>query len=259
MLRFSNLNFSYGDTPIISDFTAEITKGQFAGIVGANGAGKTTLLKLLLGLIKPLSGSIYVNSKNAREMTYSERARMFAYVPQSTDTVFPYKVKEVVMMGRYPAFGVFSGETEEDRAAVKSALEVTQCSLLAERRFNELSGGEKQRVVIARALAQDTPFLILDEPTSNLDIKHQILTYEILSALNRDSEKTVIVVTHDLRHVSSYCGKIIVLKNGRIFAEGEPGAILDARVISEAYGVSERHARGYIVTNLNREREVHAE
>ncbi len=233
-----NLHFSYpnGDK-IIRDVNLSVRSGESVGIIGPNGAGKSTLLHLMIGLLSPDKGEANLGNENATAMEPLARARRVAFVPQSARVNFPYTVAEIVAMGRHPHLGIFSELDSEGRDKIAWAMEATGTTELSKRLFSQLSGGEAQRVILARALAQDAPALVLDEPTASLDLRHQSLLYGLLEELNKTRGMTLVVVTHDVNLAAEYCPRLIGLREGRILLDGPPDQVVTAQGMQKLYGV----------------------
>lgn len=234
-LSAKSIFFSYSNLPVLKDVSISFEAGKIAAVTGPNGSGKSTLLSIMQGLLSPDSGEIYIDETPLKKLARIETARKIALVSQFSNLVFPFSVLEVVLMARHPYQGMLSFENEEDLAAASRALEITDTAQFEGRMFNELSGGEKQRVMIARSIAQDTPVLLLDEPTSSLDLKHQKFIFELLRNLAKQENRTVVVVSHDINLAALFCDKIALLKNNRIFKEGSPVEILNKSLLEEVY------------------------
>jgi len=237
IIKAENISFSYNLTPVLHSISINISKGEFIGIIGPNGSGKSTLLKLLGGVLTADSGNFSFNGTDYREHKRKQLARSITWVAQDHPMVFPFKVSEVVLMGRHPYLSPFTFEGEEDIEIVKNAMERTQTLQFAQRGFNEISGGEKQRVMIAGAIAQEPDVMILDEPTSALDIKYQIQILNILKQLNEDEGMTVILAMHDLHLASKFCDRLILLDHGQVFQDGSPEEVLRKEHIEKVYGI----------------------
>ena len=231
-----DISFRYTDQWVILDLSFHADQGDFWGIIGPNGSGKTTLLKMLYGLFIPQRGTVLVDGEELRRMQRSDIAKKIAVVPQDHQIDFPFTSLEVVLMGRSPYLGRLQFETRHDFEVAQRAMELTETLPFAKRPINELSGGEKQRVLIARAVAQEPEIMLFDEPTSNLDINHQVEFYELISRLNREKNLTILTVSHDINLASEYCQKIILLKEGRIFKMGNPREVVIEGHISQVYG-----------------------
>jgi len=225
-LRVDRIQFYYEARKVLDGISFEADKGEFIGLIGPNGSGKTTLLKIIDGILKPMVGSVYLDCKRVSELDPRELARELAVVPQTTDLSFDLKVFDVVMMGRYPYLGRLSIEREIDEEKVRFWMKLTNTLHLAERSIKEISGGERQRVLIARALAQEPRILLLDEPTSNLDICYQIEIMNLLRELVEKLGLTIICAIHDLNLAAKYSDKMILIDGGRIKGIGRPVEVL---------------------------------
>lgn len=234
-IKVCGLCFSYGPEEVLNEITLEVDQGDFVGIVGPNGSGKSTLLKNMAAILRPSRGEIYINHTEIREYKRLELARLISMVGQDHRAGFNFQVEQVVYTGRYPYQGRFRPSTEADRQAVERAMHLTGCYHLKQRDLFSLSGGERQRVFLARALAQETPLLLLDEPTAFLDIGYQVELLELLQGLNTREKLTVVAVMHDLNLASRYCRKLFMLNRGKIFARGSPGEVLTRSHILEVY------------------------
>jgi iron complex transport system ATP-binding protein len=227
IIKVNNLSFGYNSKEkIFEELNFEVMKGDFLAVAGPNGAGKTTLLNLLCGLLKIDAGSIEIESKNIKSYTVKGLAKKAAMVRQEFLPVFDFKVTEIVSMARIPYLGTFGFEGETDREKIEEAFELTDTSRFASRTLRQLSSGERQRVLIARALAQDAPVLLLDEPTSFLDLKHQVDMYDLLRRMQLEKNKTIIAVTHDINLAIQYCDKALLLGNDRRFKYGTTEDVL---------------------------------
>lgn len=219
LFRLENLDFLYGSYAALKDLSLSVFRGEIVGLLGPNGAGKTTLLKLLGGLHRHSGGKAWFASRPLRLWDRRAFARKVAYLPQQARVLFPFTAREVVLMGRLPhQTGTFF-ESAHDRARVSEALELTGCTELADRYFQDLSGGEQQLICLASALAQDPEVLLLDEPTAFLDLRHQLQILEILEALHSQQSVTMVLVTHDLNIAQALCTRLVFLKAGRLVRE----------------------------------------
>ncbi len=234
--------FAYSSTPILDNLSVNIDSSSFVSIVGPNGAGKSTLLKCMNKILFPGSGDIHLDGCNLQQMKRNEIAKNFAYVPQSSKRVFPTTVFETVLMGRRPHLGWFDGENEKEK--VWQVLEEMGLDDLALCSFDELSGGQQQKILIARAIVQETDVILLDEPTSDLDIWHQLDVMENVKKLVNKKKVTALMVVHDLNLASKYSDQILMLKEGKIVAAGKPASVLTAENIAKYYGV-EAHVYNY--------------
>jgi iron complex transport system ATP-binding protein len=226
--------FSYTTQPLFEGLSVAVGEGEFVGLVGPNGSGKTTFLNLLTRVLKPSRGQILVDGREIRSFPPRELARKIAVVPQESSIIFPFSVFEVVLMGRSPHMASIL-ESEEDLQIANEAMEMTGIAHLSGRTVTMLSGGEKQGVVIARALAQRPGILLLDEPTAFLDIKHQVDIYDILTRLNRERRMTIIAVSHDLNLASHYCERVLVFKKGNLMFDGPPEEAITTETIRNVY------------------------
>ncbi len=207
------------------------------GILGPNGSGKTTLLRLLSGTRRPLSGRVLLDGRSLDRYSRREIARRIAVVPQETELAFEYTVLEIVLMGRHPHLGLFELEGPADIAIARDMLQATGTAALENRPFSTLSGGEKQRVVIAAALTQASEILLLDEPTASLDLAYQLEVATLLTELNRNRSVTIAVSTHDLNLAASICRELVMVKEGRVIAHGATHDVLTSENVRRLYGV----------------------
>lgn len=242
-LTAQQLSYTYHERPAPSaefalrDVSVAIPRGSLTGLLGPNGCGKTTLLKLLSGLVRPDSGSVALDGQALAGLSQRQIARRIAIVPQETHPAFDFSVMEMVLMGRHPHLGLFQLEGPRDFAIAREALAATGTAHLADRRFTTLSGGEKQRVVIAGALAQSPDILLLDEPTASLDLGYQLEVAALLRRLNRERGVTMVLATHDLNLAASLCDGVVLLRGGRILAQGGTRDVLTATMVHQLYGV----------------------
>jgi iron complex transport system ATP-binding protein len=250
-----NVHVSLGGDTVLDGVSLSVAPGELVGLVGPNGAGKTTLLRVLNGTLEPDAGTVRVEGAPLSAWSSREAARRVATVPQETSLSFEFSVADVVEMGRTPYVSRFGRTTAEDREAVDRAMGRAEVEAFAERTVTSLSGGERQRVLLARALAQTTPVLLLDEPTANLDINHQVRTFELIrdavdgvaggdstesenagSSANNDS-KAVLAAIHDLDLAARYCDRLVLLADGKIEAAGDPETVLGDDALAAAFGV----------------------
>jgi len=237
LYRVENLDFSYGEDPVLKGINLTIEEGDFVGILGPNGSGKSTLLKVMSGLLQPKKGRVFLGENEVHKIPPGERARQLGVVPQETYLDFPFMLEEVVAMGRYPHLGWWGNLRYKDMEIVEEALSTTGLLELRHRSIHQLSGGERQRGIIARALAQNPRVLLLDEPVSNLDIKYQQGIFELLLKLNRREGLTIILISHDLNLASQYCKDLILLDRGQLKAKGSSEEVLTPENISQVYQV----------------------
>ena len=241
MLDADRISYSYGDKKdgpfAVADVSVSFAPGCFYGIIGPNGCGKSTLLDLLCAHKKPSAGTLSYDSRPLDSYSKKRLARQIALVPQSLSLNFPYTAREVVTMGRYPHLGRFAAPTAAEMALVDRVLDTCRARALAPRYMTELSGGEKQRVVFARALAQDTPVLLLDEPCANLDVRYALLLLDIAADRVRQKGRTVVAVMHDINLAARYCDHLVFMQSGRIRAAGPTRAVLDREILKDIFGV----------------------
>lgn len=223
-------------TPLLVDVRLEVARGELLAIVGPNGAGKSTLVRLLLGLLRPSSGRVVAGDRDLSSLPPRERARLVAAVLQDEPLDFPFTALEVVLMGRRARLGAFGFERDDDVAAAERAMRDTGVSELASRPLVELSGGERKRVLLARALAQETPALILDEPAAALDVRHQLDLFALLDARRRDGA-AVAVVVHDLNLAAAWATRVALLVAGRPAVVGAVADVLTPERVRKAFGV----------------------
>ena len=234
-LRVNKIEFAYDSTPVLENISMELDRSEILGIVGPNGTGKSTLIRCIDRILKPQQGTILLDENDITTMNRMEIARKMGYVPQSTTRVFPASVIDTVLMGRRPHLGWKSSEGDLDK--VLEILELLGIVEFAMRDFNEISGGQQQKVLIARALAQEADVLLLDEPTSNLDIRHQLEVMKIMTDIVRKNGISAVMAIHDLNLASRYTDRILMMNGGRIFAAGDPGSVLTVENIKRVYGV----------------------
>lgn len=237
-LEVENLNFTYKKELALKDISFSIKKGQFLSIIGPNGSGKSTLLNNLSNIENPQSGSINIYDEDINEYESKKLARTIALVPQDTFISYGFSVLDIVLMGRFPHLNRFEKESEEDFKIVNKALKKTNTFHLRDRNVNEISGGERQRVIIARALAQESEIIFLDEPTSHLDINHQIDLLNLLKQLNEERNTTIVLVIHDINLASRYSDEIILMDGGKIVSKGAPEKVVTRKNIEKTYGLN---------------------
>lgn len=232
-IQAEKVDVSYGANQILKEVSIDIGAKEFVGVIGPNGSGKSTLLKCIYRVLKPDAGYIFLNEEELLHMSYRESAKKMAVVAQHNYYNFDFSVQEVVLMGRAPHKKALERDTARDYEIVKQALEKVGMESFAQRSFSTLSGGEQQRVILARALAQQTPCLILDEPTNHLDITHQLHLMKLVKQL----DVTVISAIHDLNIAASFCDRIYALKDGKIVGSGTPREVLTQSFIRQVYQV----------------------
>ncbi|HDN65046.1 MAG TPA: ABC transporter ATP-binding protein [Methanosarcinales archaeon] len=234
-LKVENVEFSYTSVPVLTDVCLELAQSEMLGVVGPNGAGKSTLIRCIDRILKPQRGNILLDGEEMKHIGMRETAKKLGYIPQSASQIFPATVFDTVLMGRSPHIGWRS--SEKDNEKVLDVLQMLNIEDLAMRDINETSGGQQQRVFIARALAQEPDILLLDEPTSNLDIQHQLEVMEIIKDLVAKKGISAIMAVHDLNLASRYTDRVIIMKGGRIFDAGTPPDVLTPENIRSVYGV----------------------
>lgn len=239
MLHGADLSFRYhADTPLVVDgVTLAVARGDLVGILGPNGSGKTTLLRLLSGTRTPTSGHVLLDGQPIARMRRGDIARRLAVVPQEMELAFEYSALEVVLMGRHAHLGLFEVEGPGDYVIARDALAATGTAHLESREFHTLSGGEKQRVVIAAALAQTADVLLLDEPTASLDLGHQLDIAALLARLNHDRGVSMVISTHDLNLAATLCRTLVLMRNGRVVAAGPTDQVLTPANVRAIYDV----------------------
>lgn len=237
MLKVEEIHARYGDIKVLEDICFSAEEGKLLGLIGPNGSGKTTLLKVISSIIKPEIGSVLLDNLDIMRMKKRDIARKMAVVPQESSTSFSFTAIEVVLMGRTPHLKRFETEDSKDFEIAKRCMRMTDCLNLAERPIDELSGGELQKVIIARALAQEPKILLMDEPTSHLDIKNQIEILDLMKRLANDG-LTVISVLHDINMAARYCDELILLKDGKIVSSGRTEDVLTTKNIKNVFGIS---------------------
>jgi len=241
MLRAHQVSFSYSrgrEARLVLDrVSLDVARGTTVGLLGPNGSGKTTLLRIIAGILKPQAGSVSLNDVAVERLDRRQLAQQLAMVPQDTHSTFDFTVLDIVLMGRFAHLGPFALEGPADLAIARRALEATGTRAFEDRLFSTLSGGEKQRVVIASALAQSTELLLLDEPTASLDVGHQLEVQSLLTTLNRDQGVTLVISTHDLNFAAALCQKLVLLRDGRVIGAGPTEEVLTTESVLTLYGV----------------------
>ena len=233
-IQIENLSLDLSGTRILRDVSFAVGKGEYVSIIGPNGAGKTSLLRCLLGMYSH-SGTAKINGMESSAYESRELAKTISYVPQTHDIEFPLTVYDFVMMGRYPYLKPLSGEGPQDIAAVEKALEVTETGFFRKRTLRTLSGGERQKVYIAAALAQETPIILLDEPGTFLDYRHQTDVMKLLKKINVECGATILAVNHDLNSAAHWSNRLIGLKEGKVFCSGTSDEILQPEQLAALF------------------------
>ncbi len=262
MLELTNLHFNYEKAKkVIKNINLKFEKGEFIGIIGPNGCGKTTLVNILTRVLVPQLGSIAINGRNLHEFPQNELAKLVAVVPQESMFEFEFTALEIVLMGRLPYLSRFQLEGPKDRKLAETAMKKTQCWQFRDKYIKNLSGGEKQRVIVARALTQEPELLLLDEPTSHLDLNFQYEILDLIAELNKTNSVTIISVFHDINLASKYCSRLLIMKEGEIIADGPPLKIINRNNLAKVFDfkiILKRHPKeGYKyilpdIVNLNK-------
>lgn len=240
-VKIKDLEFSYFNEKTLKGISANLNKGEFISVIGPNGTGKSTLIKCMNGILKAQQGDLSIDNIDINKLNHREIAKLISYVPQSSSSMFNINVFDMVLLGRRPYMTWHS--RKKDKEIALKALQSLNIEKLALKPFNELSGGQKQKVIIARALAQETDIVILDEPISNLDIRHQIEVMEVLKKLVKTKGITAISVIHDLNVAIKYSDKVMILSEGKTMALGKPYEVITEENISKVYGVEVKCAR----------------
>jgi iron complex transport system ATP-binding protein len=243
IIEARDLSFAYGATTVVRDVSLALPRGAVGALIGANGAGKSSLIRLLAGLLTPVRGKVFIDGVPLASITLRERAKRLAYVPQSTPSVFPLTALEIVLTGRSPYSGRFSFESKDDERIALAALETLNAAHLAHRPITELSGGERQLVTVARALAQQPQLMLLDEPASALDLKHRTQLARALRRLSNEHGIAALMITHDLMFLDAVADWVFAMKDGRVIAAGTPECVLVENVLSELYDAPVRSER----------------
>lgn len=237
MLNIQSISVNYGEVEILKNLSLNVQAGEVVSLIGPNGAGKTTLIRAISGVLPLQSGSVKVNEHDLATIAIADRARLLAVVPQARRLPPEYSVQQAVLMGRTPYLGWLGNLGKHDYEKANWALDRTQISEFAERRVDELSGGEQQLVLVARALAQDSPVILLDEPTAHLDLRHQATILELVHKLASERGLAVLMSLHDLNLVSLFSDSIALLGDGKILAFGNPNEVLNPSYLSDVYQV----------------------
>ena len=236
-IEVAGLNFTYARERVLHDVHVLFPKGDLTAIIGPNGAGKTTLLNCINGLTTPGSGRIRLHGTQVGDLNARQRARTVAAVPQEFHIPFAYRVREIVALGRSPHLDFWGSLSEGDERTIDEALRETETTELQSRRFNELSGGERQRVIVAMALAQRPRVLLLDEPTTHLDLAHEIEILNLVRRVNREQNVTVLACMHDINLAASFFRRVLVIHEGRLVADGDPATVLTAELMADVFNV----------------------
>lgn len=237
ILQLRDVSFAYHRDPVVKSVSLKIEPGEFIGVLGPNGSGKSTLLKLLGGILKPDSGNVLFRDKALHDYKRKILAQSIAWLPQEHTMAFPFRVDEIVLMGRHPYLSPMTFESQKDFDIANQAMRTTETTHLSERQFTDISGGEKQRVMLACAITQEPEVMLLDEPTTALDIKYQLEIINILHRLNRNEGMAMLLAMHDLHLASKYCRRLILIDKGNIVKDGTPEEVLQKEILESVYGV----------------------
>jgi iron complex transport system ATP-binding protein len=237
ILKIRDLSFTYDKEKVLEGISLDINEGDFITIIGPNGSGKSTLLKLMGAILPSRTDTIQFENKDINQHKRKTLATAITWVPQEHPMAFSFKVIDVVMMGRHPYLSPLTFESDRDYQIAYQAMEWTETRQFAERQFNEISGGEKQRVLLASALAQEPDLMLLDEPTSALDLKYQLEILNILKRLNSSRKTTIVLAMHDLHLASKFCDRLLLLNDGKLVRDGSPAEVLQKEILEEVYGV----------------------
>lgn len=235
--QLSRIDAGYGSRPVLRGIDIELNRGELVGVIGPNGCGKSTLLRVMTGLLVPTCGEVLLEGKPLSAFSRREAAQLVAVVPQSQSPLFAFTVREVVEMGRSPWQHGWNASSEKDDRMVSTALDRCDLRGLEDRPVNELSGGELQRVAVARAVAQGTSILLLDEPTAHLDLGHQMAIFDLIRNLAHECNVAVLCISHDLHLAPEYCDRLVLMGGGRVFARGTPKEIITRDHLKAIYGV----------------------
>lgn len=236
-IKINGLSYSYNGKPVLNSIDLSLPEGSFTAVLGPNGCGKTTLLKNISGYLKPRNGEVEVLSIPIRRLDPRERAKMIGYIPQNTSPGFSFTCHEIVGMGRLPYLNRFQWETGEDKTIIRESMELTGTWDLRDRLLNRLSGGEMQRVLIARALAQQPKVLLMDEPVSHLDIKYQMEIINLVNRLCHTFDITAVAVLHDINLASRYCSEMVLMKEGRVVSTGSASTVITVENLRNVFGI----------------------
>lgn len=238
MIKIDNITLSYDKKVVLKDLSLNLKEKSFIGIIGKNGTGKSTLLKSIVGLLKPAKGNIFIDKEDIYKTSKNILAKKISFMPQTMQFDFSFKVKDFIMFGRYPYINMFKPASSNDFKIVEDVMNFTETTDFAQRNINELSGGEKQKVLLAQTLVQQTDIVALDEPTSHLDIGSQATIFKLLKMLNEKYNKTIIATVHDLNLAGEFCSDIVLLDNKKVLNFGSANKVLNCSDIEKVYGLN---------------------
>ncbi len=236
-LELNNIHAGYPEKNVIEGLNVRFDEGEFCALIGPNGCGKSTLLKAMIGFLPLQSGRILLDGTNTVDFSRKRFSREIALIPQDFHVQFDYPVEDIVLMGRFPYLDAWKDYTKSDHEAVEAILDRLDLTMLRDIPFSRLSGGEQQRVSIARALAQDTRTILMDESFSHLDINHQLEIMELIRSVNREHGKLVILVSHNINLAANYCPRIVMMKAGKLIADGSPDNVINGENLHKLFGI----------------------
>ncbi|RLC54430.1 MAG: heme ABC transporter ATP-binding protein [Candidatus Cloacimonadota bacterium] len=237
MIKIKKISLSYQEKKVIQNLSLDFAKGEFCALLGPNGAGKSTLLKALIGFHPVNEGKITIGNRELKHWQKAELAKQIAIIPQDFQLQFDYTVKELVLMGRFPYLGYWQNYSQQDKKVVDKVLQKLDLIRLQDELYSQLSGGERRRVSIARALVQETDILLMDEAFANLDINHQLEIMRLLSQINQEQNKLIILVSHNINLAAEYCQRIVMMKEGKLIADGTPEDVITNQTIRDLYEI----------------------
>lgn len=235
MISINKVTTGYHNYKVVDDFSLNLESGEFCSLLGPNGAGKSTLLRTMVGYQPLWQGSILFEGKNIKDIKNKELAKLIAIIPQEIHLQFDYSVHDLVMMGRYPYLNYWQKYSPKDREVVSDILQSLDLIKFKDKNYSELSGGEKQRVNIARALAQQSKAILMDESLVHLDINHQLEIMDLLVEINLEQRKTIVIVSHNINLAADYCNRIVLIENGKLAADGEPADVITTDILKRVY------------------------
>ncbi|MBI9031173.1 ABC transporter ATP-binding protein [bacterium] len=237
MIHIKNLSAGYADKEIFKDLNLDFSRAEFVSILGPNGAGKSTLLKLINGFMKPESGEILIAGKRVDKWAQQDLAKIVTYIPQENFIQYNFTVEEIILMGRFPFISIWQNYSSLDREIVEKIIHDLDLQQLRHKFINQLSGGEKQRTLIARAIAQDSDYILLDETFSHLDINHQIEILNIMKDLHIQKGKSIIMVSHNINLSANYSQRMIALKDGKLIADDKPEEVMTSENLEKLFDI----------------------